>query len=102
MRQVEMSGHATQQTATTNANPTLSYEERKKLLRVIANEERKVTKLEEEIRSLETRMADPEFYQLPDSQKIMKTYQEKKTALDQAMEAWEEAQLTFEEYDTER
>ena len=74
----------------------LSYEERKQLLRAVSNAEKKIERLEEQIEKIEEKMADPSFYEDPKSADIMKDYQAKKDALDEAMEAWEEAQMKLE------
>lgn len=70
----------------------LSYEERKKLTRAVSNAEKKIDRIEEEIAKLETAMSDPEFYNQADATKTIKKHQDLKDSLDEAMEAWEEAQ----------
>ena len=70
---------------------TLDFETRKKLQRAVQNAERKIEKLEEKIEKFELKMADPEFYNQPDSAKQIEQYQGMKKDLDAAMEAWEAA-----------
>ena len=90
MREVEM---RTAQAAQSKAaeKPTLDFETRKKLQRAVQNAERKIEQLEESIEKFELKMADPEFYSQPDSEKEIEKYQQMKKDLDTAMEAWEEA-----------
>ena len=47
-------------------------------------------------------MAEAGFYGSADEQKVMSDYQAKKTELDVAMEAWEEAVMVLEEFDEGR
>lgn len=96
MRQVELSksnntgsGEASEQE---QPKIELSYEERKKLTRAVSNAEKKIDRIEEEIAKLETTMSDPEFYNQADATKTIKKHQDLKDSLDEAMEAWEEAQ----------
>ena len=70
----------------------LSYEERKKLTRAVAQAEKKIEKLETTIADFETRMATSEFYALPDAQEQIQAYQDAKEALDQAFEDWDAAE----------
>ena len=90
MREVEM---RTAQAAKNKAaeKPTLDFETRKKLQRAVQNAERKIEKLEKDIETFELKMANPEFYNQPDSDKEIEKYQQLKKDLDVAMEAWEEA-----------
>ena len=96
MRAVE----TTTKNAATGNTPkasTLSYEERKKLTRVVEKAERKVEQLEEKIGAMEEKMADPQFFEQPDASEQMKRYNQYKADLEAAMESWEEAQLALEE-----
>ncbi len=79
------------------AKPEISREERKRLQRNLQNAERAVERLEEEIQQLEVKMADPSFYEQPDAPKMMELHGQKKKALDEALEAWEAAQMELEE-----
>lgn len=81
------------------AKPTLSYEERKKMLRTIDRAEKNVASLEEKIAKWEVKMADPAFYQSPDVEEQMKDYGQLKQALEAAMETWEAAQSEIDKYD---
>lgn len=78
--------------------PTISYEERKKLMRAIDKAEKEVEKLEEKIADFEEKMADPEFFQQPNAEDQMKAYSQMKIDLEQAMEDWEEAQSELDKY----
>ncbi len=97
MRQVEMSNQSNGHTA--DPKPELSFEERKKLMRIISGAEKKVEKLEAEIARLEEQMAKPDFYDQPEAPTVMLQYEEKKQALEAAMEEWENAQLEWEAYE---
>ena len=93
MREVEKRSTAAAAEATVSApRPELSYEERKKLTRAVAQAEKKVEKLEAAIADFEAIMASPEFYARPDAQKQLKAYEDAKVALDAAFEEWELAE----------
>lgn len=79
--------------------PTLTYEERKKLLRAIDRAEKQIEKLEGKIASFEEKMADPSFFQQPDTEEQMKSYGQLKNDLEQAMEDWEKAQVEMDKYE---
>ncbi len=96
MREVELSSK-NGQTTPTAPKPEISHEERKRLLRNVQNAEKRIERLEEEIARIETKMADPDFYSLPDAAKVMEKHGHKKKELESAMEEWEAAQLAWEE-----
>ncbi|MEQ8707104.1 MAG: ABC-F family ATP-binding cassette domain-containing protein [Phaeodactylibacter sp.] len=77
----------------------LSYEERKRLQRAISNAEKKVEKIESEIKALEKTMSNPEFYMQDDAAEITKKHADLKAALEDAIEVWELAQLEMMEYE---
>ena len=99
MRDVEKQSKAAA-AAPKEDKPVLSYEDRKRLQRAISKAEKQVERLEEKIEMVEAAMADPSFYEQPDSEEKMKAYGELKQQLEQAMEEWEEAQMEFEEYES--
>ena len=101
MRELELSGGGKNGKKDLKPLKSLSYEERKKLQRAIKNAENKVERVESEITELETKMAQPEFYSSPDCQNVMNKFKEAKTKLDLAMEEWEKAQSTLEEFESE-
>jgi len=103
MRQVELSKskHQSQHVdQSTGEGPIakieLSFEERKRLNRLVSNAEKKIERIETDIAKMEEQMADPGFYSDPKSTEILAAHKEKKEDLDQAMEEWEEAQLALE------
>lgn len=98
MREVELS--TPKQTVEAAPKKELSFEERKRLIRAVQNAEKKIEKLEEAIDAFEVKMADPSFYENPDSQKQMEQYGQKKKDLEQAMEDWEAAQEILDEYES--
>lgn len=101
MRQVELSTKSpnVKVVVVKEVKPTLSYEERKKMLRAIDRAEKKVESLEEKIAKWEVKMADPTFYQNPDVEEQMKDYGQLKQDLEAAMETWEAAQSEIDKYD---
>ncbi len=99
MREVEMRTKAQNESNDQNngASQKVDHQQRKKLQRVVQNAEKEVEKLEEKIADFELKMADPAFYEDPNSQKEIEKYKVLKQQLDEAMEKWEEAQLEWEE-----
>ena len=91
MREVEMRTQKAKTEMPTTAVPELDYETRKRLNRAVQNAERKIERLETEIAKIDMKMADPEFYQDPNSQKEIDKYTQLKADLDKAMEDWEKA-----------
>ncbi|MBI5916751.1 MAG: ABC-F family ATP-binding cassette domain-containing protein [Bacteroidetes bacterium] len=90
MRQVEL---ATKNAVATNGHAKeLNHEERKNLQRAVTNAEKKVEQLEAKISDIESRMALPDFYQKPDSQKVLNEYTKAKADLEAAMSEWMVAQ----------
>lgn len=108
MRQVELSTKTTPQPTPVpapqmaNATPPptpardLSFDERKRLQRAVSNAEKKVERLEEELTKFQAQMSDPNFYNKPDANKLMQSYEAKKKELGVAMEEWEAATMELE------
>lgn len=99
MRDVELKQAASNQQEEKVIKPSLSYEDRKKLMRAIDRAEKQVEKLEQKIIDFEDKMTDPSFYEKDDADKELKKYGQLKSDLDEAMEAWEEAQLELDKYE---
>jgi len=99
MREIELGGN--KQPAVVVEQPVvrtpLSYEDRKKLQRVVGNAERKIEQLESEIARFESRMAAADFFTAKDMQQVVDQHQMKKAELEKAMEEWELAQLELEQ-----
>lgn len=96
MRDVELStknGNGKAQ----NAKKEINFEERKRLQRNVSNAEKAIERLEEEIAKIEAQMADMDFYNKPDSKKVMDALDQKKKSLNEAMQVWETAQLELDE-----
>ncbi|MEZ4986263.1 MAG: ABC-F family ATP-binding cassette domain-containing protein [Saprospiraceae bacterium] len=100
MRDVELS----KSNNTAKAAPTavaakveLSFDERKRLMRVVSNAEKKITRLEEEVAAHETLMASSDFYARTDAAAIMEKHKALQAEVALAMEEWEEAQLQLDE-----
>ena len=99
MRDVELSTKSAKAGGETAPRRELSFEERKLLMRAVSNAEKKVQRLEEEIDTLEKKMAQPGFYESEDAVKTTQRYQDKQKLLETAMDEWEEAQMAVEEYE---
>ena len=91
MREVEMRTQKAAANKSSDANAPLDYETKKRLLRAVQNAERKIEKLETKIAEWDVKMADPSFYQQPNSAGEIATYQQLKKELDEAMEVWGKA-----------
>lgn len=101
MRQVELSkpkknNNIVAPKKVSSTKKELSYEERRQFQRTASNAEKKVKKLEEKINNYETQMADPSFFQKPESTAAMKDYNSCKEQLEYAMMEWMEAQEALE------
>jgi ATP-binding cassette, subfamily F, member 3 len=91
MREVELATKA-EATATNGQHKELDREERKNMQRTLSHAEKKVEQLEAKISDIESQMALPDFYQKPNSQKVMDEYAKLKSELEAAMTEWMEAQ----------
>jgi len=93
MREVELQKSAAAATAAASAKSDSGEdrEKRKRFQRELNNVEKKIEKLETKIAKIETEMADPAFYESPDSSKKMEEYKKAKSDLDVAMANWEVA-----------
>jgi len=98
MRDVELSSKNGKGQTTQEPKPELSFEERKKLLRAVQSAEKKVERLEKDLEKMEAKMAEEGFYEKPEAEQLMAKYNTTKKEVQTAMEEWEEAQLTWEEY----
>ncbi len=81
-----------------NGHKVLSFEDRKRLNKAVTNAEKQVEKLEAQLEKIGLQMAEANFYERSDAEKIMKQHKETQKELEAAMEAWEMAQLELEEY----
>ncbi len=75
------------------------YEQRKKLVRAVQRVERRIESMEAEIAAVEARMAESDFYESADCEETLKRYATLKRQLEEAMEAWEEAQMKLEAFE---
>ncbi len=99
MREVEM---ATKKKKEEPGKKKLSEEDRKKkkkLQNQVSNSERKIEQIEKKIADIELEMGKTDFYQNPDSQKVLDKYQALKDDLDKVMEDWETAQENLDAFD---
>jgi ATP-binding cassette subfamily F protein 3 len=99
MRAVELQDKTSEKTKAKAPKPTISYEERKKLMRAIDRAEKQVEQLEEKIAGFEEKMTDPAFFEQADADEQLKQYGQLKTDLDMAMADWERAQSELDQYD---
>jgi ATP-binding cassette subfamily F protein 3 len=105
MRDVEKSSKqkaekkSIQVTETSTPKIELGYEERKKLVRTVSNAERKVERLEEEIKKLNEKLFDPEVAMSSEASSIGKSIKEKESELVLVMEEWEKAQEILDQAD---
>ncbi len=100
MRAVEMSkktAKAQKKVVQEKQKIELSYEERKQLTRALSNAEKKVERLEEAIAKQEKIMSDPNFYNSPNAEEVIKKHKALQSDLEPAMEAWEKAQIKIDE-----
>jgi ATP-binding cassette subfamily F protein 3 len=74
----------------------LSYEDRKKWMRVASKSEKEIELLEKESESFEVLMHEPDFYNSKDSAETIKLYNAMKASLEIAYKNWEEAQKYLE------
>jgi len=100
MRQVEMrstgsNGHAAADDRAKDGR-ALSAEDRKHLQRTVQRAEKRISEIETELKTLEGKMAETDFYNRPDAQDILKKYNDRKAELDKVYAEWELAveQLT--------
>jgi len=98
MRQVEQKTTSKKEVAVKKELSQAERQEKKAAQRAVQNFERKIEKLEEEIEKFELKMADPSFYEQPDSAKQIEGYKAKKNDLDKIMNQWEEAQMKYDSY----
>lgn len=95
MRQVEMrtttSGNAVADDVASKAGIALSAEDRKNLQRIVQRNEKRIAELEAEIKTIESQMANPDFYNRPESQSVLKKYSDRKNELDTVYVEWESA-----------
>lgn len=98
MREVELQ-HKKSNKPEETAKKTLSFEERKRLMRAVRKAEKKIERLEAEIAKMEALMAEESFYEKPNYAEEMKKYNGKKEELGSVMEEWEAAQMELEEYE---
>jgi ATP-binding cassette subfamily F protein 3 len=69
----------------------LGAEEKKQLQRQVQKAEKRIGELEQEIGRWETKMADPEFYNKPESSEVIKKYGSLKSELETMYGEWEQA-----------
>ncbi len=98
MRQVEMrtvsggnnSGYSAADTGD-KAGVALSAEDRKQLQRTVQRTERRISEIEAELKTMEGKMAEADFYSRPESQEVLKKYSDRKAELERVYAEWETA-----------
>jgi ATP-binding cassette subfamily F protein 3 len=92
MRQVEMrTAEAGKRPANGVVARELSADEKKQLQRTVQRTEKRIADLEQDIKVIEVKMADPAFYTAPNSQTILKQYADLKAELQKVYREWETA-----------
>ena len=91
MRDVEKRTKSNGQPASDRAVEVLSAEDKKNLQRAVQKAEKRISELENELGKYEQKMADPEFYNKPDSNEAIKKYNNLKTELATVYNEWETA-----------
>jgi len=69
----------------------ISPEEKKQLQRLVHKSERRISELEAELKTIEVKMAEADFYNRPESQEVLKKYTASKAELDTIYAEWETA-----------
>ena len=98
MRQVEMrtilkasGGNSAGTDDSAKGGSALSAEDRKNLQRTVQKSEKRIEELESMLKTIETTMADADFYGKPEADQVLKKYNAHKTELEQVMAEWEVA-----------
>jgi ATP-binding cassette, subfamily F, member 3 len=74
-----------------NGVEALSSEEKKQLQRTVQKAEKRISELESELTGFESKMADPAFYDRPESNEVLKKYAGLKDELSKVYSEWEMA-----------
>lgn len=100
MRQVEMrtnsgggradSGYA-RPDEQSKSGTALSPEEKKQLQRTVQRTERRISEIEAELKKMEGKMAEADFYNKPESKDMLQKYNSGKSELEQVYAEWESA-----------
>ncbi len=91
MREVEKRTKSNGASSSDDGIVVLGSEEKKQLQRVVQKAEKRIADLEADIKTYETKMADPEFYNRTESQSTVHKYQNLKAELDTVLSEWEVA-----------
>ncbi len=84
-------GRSTVNGGQTNGIPVVSPEEKKQLQRQVQKAERRISELEAELKTIENKMAEADFYTRPESNEVLKKYSDRKAELDKVYSEWETA-----------
>lgn len=84
-------GRSTVDGGRTNGIPVVSPEEKKQLQRQVQKAERRISELEAELKTIENKMAEADFYTRPESNEVLKKYSDRKAELDKVYSEWETA-----------
>jgi len=91
MREVEKRTRSNGASSSDDGIVVLGSEEKKQLQRVVQKAEKRIADLEADIKTFETKMADPEFYNRTESQATLQKYKNLKAELDTVLTEWEQA-----------
>ena len=91
MREVEKRTKTNGASSSDDGIVVLGSEEKKQLQRVVQKAEKRIADLEADIKTVEIKMADPEFYNRSESQSTLQKYKTLKAELDTVLTEWEQA-----------
>ena len=91
MREVEKRSKTNGTSSSDDGIVVLGSEEKKQLQRMVQKAEKRIADLEADIKTYETKMADPEFYNRSESQSTLDKYKHLKAELDTVLTEWEQA-----------
>ncbi len=91
MREVEKRTKTNGASSSDDGIVVLGSEEKKQLQRVVQKAEKRIADLEADIKTVEVKMADPEFYNRSESQTTLQKYKTLKAELDTVLTEWEQA-----------
>jgi ATP-binding cassette, subfamily F, member 3 len=84
-------GNAAAPDAQTKGGEALDPEARKNLQRTVQKAEKRIEELEANLKKIEVQMAETDFYNSPNAEKVMQQYESSKTELASVMQEWEMA-----------
>ena len=90
-RTVSSNGNSTSSGDSRNKGGAVMTEEEKQLQKAVQRSEKRISEIETEIKKMEVKMGEPDFYSKPESTAFLQKYQEKKEELTKVYAEWETA-----------